>query len=59
MALKIEDQVKIKHSPLTGVVKGAAIDQTTLEVQYLVEYTDNEGEPQQRYFNTSDVELAA
>lgn len=50
MTFKIDDQVTIKCSPLTGVVKGAAIDPTTLEVQYLVAYNDNDGEPQERYF---------
>ena len=57
MALKISDQVKVKFSNLAGEVKGAAIDQTTLAVQYLVEYVDNSGEPQSRYFTEDLLEL--
>lgn len=56
MSFQIDDQVTIKCSPLNGVVKGASIDQTTLEVQYLVAYTDNDGEPQERYFYPSVLE---
>jgi cell shape-determining protein MreC len=57
MALKISDQVKVKFTTLTGEVKGAAIDQTTLAVQYLVEYVDHVGEPQSRYFTEDALEL--
>jgi hypothetical protein len=56
MSFKIDDAVQIKYSLLDGVVKGAAIDQTTLDVQYLVTYTDNVGESQERYFVASDLE---
>ena len=58
MSFKIDDAVKIKFSLLSGFVKGAAIDQTTLEVQYLVEYADNNGETQERYFLASSLEAA-
>ena len=56
-AFTVENQVKIKYSTLQGVVKGAALDNTTLEIQYLVDYLDNFGEQQQRYFKESDLEL--
>lgn len=58
MALKLNDQVKIKFTTLVGEVKGASVDQTTLAMQYLVDYVDNEGQPQQRYFTEAEVELA-
>lgn len=58
MNFTLNDAVSIKFTTLSGVVKGAAVDQTTLEMQYLVEYTDNAGEVQQRYFNTSALEAA-
>lgn len=57
-AFKIEDQVSIKHTPLVGVVKGAALDQTTLEIQYSVEYADNAGETQQRFFKADELDPA-
>lgn len=53
---QVEDQVKIKNTLLGGVVKGAALDQTTLEIQYLVEYVDNDGEEQSRYFDNAVLE---
>lgn len=56
MSLKIDDQVKIKFSTLTGTVKGAAVDNTTLVMQYLVEYSDKDGEAQSRYFAAEDIE---
>lgn len=59
MAFKVEDQVKVKFSTLEGVVKGAALDNTTLEVQYLVEYTDTAGEQQSRYFKEGEIEASA
>lgn len=58
MSFKINDQVKVKGTVLTGTVTGASVDQTTLEVQYLVNYTDKDGEPQHRYFAVSDLEAA-
>lgn len=56
MALKLEDAVSIKHTVLSGVVKGAAVDNVTLDMQYLVEYLDNEGEQQSRYFTLAQIE---
>lgn len=56
MALKKDDAVKIKHTLLTGVIAGAAVDNTTFEMQYLVAYNDNDGEPQERYFLVDQIE---
>lgn len=56
MAYKVDDNVKLKFSTLQGVVKGASLDNTTLEIQYLVEYNDTEGEAQTRYFKDAELE---
>lgn len=58
MAIKLNDPVQIKHTPLTGTVQGAQVDQATLEMQYLVAYDDNDGEPQQRYFTAEQLQPA-
>lgn len=56
-AYKVDDQVKIKFTTLQGVVRGAALDNTTLEIQYLVSFNDNQGEAQERYFAVDALEL--
>ena len=53
-----DQAVNIKHTTLSGVVTGAQVDQTTLEMQFLVEYEDVNGEPQTRYFAASALEAA-
>jgi hypothetical protein len=58
MSFKMNDAVKIKFTVLAGEVKGAQVDQTTLDMVYLVEYTDNTGEPQARYFKADELEAA-
>lgn len=58
MAFKKDDAVKIKYTLLTGTIAGAAVDNTTFEMQYLVAYNDNNGEPQQRYFLEAQLEAA-
>lgn len=58
MNFKLGDAVSVKFSTLTGVVVGAAVDQTTLEMQVLVEYSDVNGEAQQRYFKVSELDAA-
>lgn len=55
-AFKPEDQVSIKHTMLNGVVKGAALDNTTLTITYLVQYLDNDNEMQERYFSADQIE---
>lgn len=58
MTFTLNDNVKIKFTLLTGVVKGAAVDPVTLEMQYLVDYADNNGEDQTRYFAADALEAA-
>lgn len=58
MSFKMDDVVKIKFTLLTGVVKGAKVDEVTLDMVYLVEYNDNTGEPQARYFKVDELEAA-
>jgi hypothetical protein len=51
------DLVKVKHTLMSGEVIDAAIgDQAN--VMYLVGYTDNDGEAQQRYFEVDQIEAA-
>lgn len=57
MSFKMDDSVKIKFTPMQGAVKGAQVDPVTLETVYLVEYTDNAGLPQHRYFKPDEIEL--
>lgn len=58
MAFKIDDAVVINHTPLSGVVKGAALDETALEITYKVAYVDNDGIEQERYFTTAQISAA-
>ncbi|MFM7012543.1 MAG: hypothetical protein ACKO0Z_24970 [Betaproteobacteria bacterium] len=58
MTFTLNDNVKIKFTLMTGAVKGAAVDPVTLTVQYLVEYVDNDGVGQARYFVSDDLEAA-
>lgn len=58
MAFKKDDAVKVKYTLLEGTITGAAVDATTFEMQYLVAYTDNEGQPQERYFLEAQIEAA-
>lgn len=55
MSIKIGDTVTINHSTMSGTVLDAAVDKTTLTMQYLVEYTDKYGDVQQRYFAADDI----
>lgn len=55
---KKDDAVKIKFTTLSGVISGALIDNTTFEVQYMVTYNDNHGEPQERAFYADQLEAA-
>jgi len=55
MAIAKNDTVSIANTELTGTVNGANVDQTTLEMQYLVAYNDVNGKAQERYFNASDL----
>ena len=53
---KKDDNVKIKYTLLNGVVSGAAIDDVSFEVKYLVDFVDNDGVAQSRYFAESQLE---
>ena len=53
--MKVGDKVTINHTSLSGVIEGAALDNTTLEIQYLVSYDDVNGETQQRYFDSNQI----
>lgn len=58
MAFKTDDLVKIKYTTLSGViVKGAAVGDDSL-IQYRVQYDDNDGVPQERFFYEAELELA-
>jgi hypothetical protein len=52
--INVGDTVGVKYTPLNGEVLGAALDGTS--VVYLVEYADNNGETQQRYFSADQLE---
>jgi hypothetical protein len=56
MTFKKDDAVKIKYTTITGVIAGASVDNTTFEMQYLVQYTDNFGNTQERYFLIDQLE---
>jgi hypothetical protein len=58
MALQKDDAVSIKHTLLSGVVTGAALDEVALVITYKVAYDDNEGNPQERYFTDDQLVLA-
>ena len=53
--MKVGDKVTINHTSMSGVINGATLDNTTLEIQYLVSYDDINDEAQQRYFDASQI----
>lgn len=58
MAFKIGDQVKVKHTDLSGPIEGAKLDEVNLEIQYMVRFVDFNGEEQTRYFLPDMIEAA-
>ncbi len=58
MSFQLNDPVTIKFTTLAGTVKGAAMDFATLQPLYLVEYTDQDGVEQQRYFKADELVAA-
>lgn len=56
MTFKKDDAVKIKHTPMTGIITGATVDSTTFAMQYLVAYNDKDGALQERYFLAEQIE---
>lgn len=59
MNFKMDDAVKISFTTLAGTVKGVQVNPDTFELSYLVEYTDNAGEVQHRYFTSAEIESSA
>ena len=57
MSFKTGNNVKVKNSLITGVVKGAAVD-ADANFKFLVEYTDFDGVEQKRYFKLEQLEAA-
>ena len=55
MSFKTGNNVKVKNSTITGVVKGAAVD-AEANFKFLVEYTDFNGVEQKRYFKLEQLE---
>ncbi len=53
------DLVRQKVPVIEGEVIGAELDQTTLKIVYLVQWTDAEGETTMRYFSAEDLEAIA
>lgn len=58
MAFKVGDNVTINNTFLSGVIDGAALDETTLQIQYRVSYADNDGKDQQRFFDAEQITAA-
>jgi hypothetical protein len=53
-AFNLGDNVTVNNTNLSGVVSGAALDNTTLEVTFLVDFTvDNVNH--NRYFNEDQL----
>lgn len=56
MAYKKGDQVRYVVPDIVGEVVGAQVDPDTLLLNVLVEYTDQAGEKQQRFFKESELQ---
>lgn len=56
MSIAVGTDVSIKFTTLTGTTTGAAVNENGA---YLVrvEYLDNQGESQERYFEESELEI--
>lgn len=46
---------QVLHAPIEGTVAGFGFDPVTGTVTVLVNYTDSEGNEQQRYFQQSEL----
>jgi hypothetical protein len=57
MSFAIGDNVKVKCTVLQGAIINGAMD-AELNVLYLVEYVDDGGVTQQRYFKVAEIEAA-
>ena len=56
MAFKIGDVVRLKTVVPQGPVVRMRMDEETGAVSYLVEWTDQDGQTQQRWFSESQLE---
>lgn len=57
MSFKAGDAVKYAAPDIVGVVKGASVNDQA-EFLLLVEYTDANGDVQQRYFKADELQAA-
>lgn len=57
-ALRKGDAVRQKVFVIEGTVIGVSVDQETFERQYLVTYTDELGNEQERFFAEGAIEKA-
>ena len=57
MSFAIGDNVRVRSSVLKGVIINGVMD-AELKVLYLVEYADDDGVTQQRYFQVAEIEAA-
>lgn len=55
MAFKIGDTVKVKAVVPQGPVIRMRMDEATGQISYLVEWTDAEGQMQQRWFTEDEL----
>lgn len=56
MAFKKGDQVRYVIPDIVGEVVGAQVDPETFALNVLVQYVDQNGERQQRYFKESELQ---
>lgn len=52
-------QVQQIVTPISGTVEGYQVDQETGDVQYLVTWTDADGDECSRYFKADEIEAVA
>lgn len=55
MAFKIGDNVKVKAVLPQGPIQRMRMDETTGVISYLVEWTDADGQAQQRWFTEDEL----
>ena len=55
MAFKIGDTVKVKAVVPQGPIQRMRMDETTGVISYLVEWTDANGQAQQRWFTDDEL----
>lgn len=58
MALTEGQQVRLKQPAIAGPILDTRFNKDAKELEHLVEYVDPAGEPHQRWFLDSQLELA-